>query len=674
LFCSRCGASTSPGITCLNCGAPGRNFPIVPQAPAATATSNDNASGRTPPAVWLAAVILCGVGVFLLDPVVRLGGATLSHVFDANAFVRAFSTVALEVVAVLAISGIALILLGIGLVKGSRSAQMLTCLLSAVVAVSQIIAWKSASTEALGSVTSKTDAIVTSVIALVIVMLLLWPPAVRRYFANDARPLGVEIAVAANLYLGSVALCNGVLLMLAGALGKTLVWIGVGFAAAGLLLLAANRYLRGGRSAARAFTIVFDLAVAGLAVTAAVDLHLGVDAATLIPALIAGSAVVGVCMPQSSRSLFAEPVALPSRSPIAIIAWALTAAAVGGAGTVGVLAAYKPFGSYRPAAESVPITTPSPDVYTPPATSLSSLSDQDAYRVGDEVLSAMSTGSYAPTCNGSPPSEPVATYSIDQVTPQTSGDYAVYATVTLDDGSTDTVYFIVTTSAGGETCADASTITFTQTAQSSTNAPSPQAAKPEDVPSLPSYGERIPRDASPPGPPQAVGVIAYTRHAVPSTPSQLLEWQPSGLAGAEQLAVRNVIGFMTEINRQNMGAAWRLSTERLSGHHPTAAFADGYRTSRFYQVAFGQPRRVAPDLIVVPGRFVSRQNPAAQGYPAGVTGCSYWPQYVFVVARVDGQWLLDVANRYVDRGSLTPFKRFSDGQLLLNPVSQRAAC
>ena len=83
---------------------------------------------------------------------------------------------------------------------------------------------------------------------------------------------------------------------------------------------------------------------------------------------------------------------------------------------------------------------------------------------------------------------------------------------------------------------------------------------------------------------------------------------------------------------------------------------------------------MSDDLVVIPARFASHQDPAAQGYPYGVTSCSYWPQYLFVVARVDGRWLVDVAGRYSDSSVLSQFKREGSDGLYLNPIQQRESC
>jgi len=197
------------------------------------------------------------------------------------------------------------------------------------------------------------------------------------------------------------------------------------------------------------------------------------------------------------------------------------------------------------------------------------------------------------------------------------------------------------------------------------------------VPGLPTSGQPVPTDATPPGPPSNHAVRPYTSpDPTPTTAGQIVEWQPPGLNGDGAAAIKSITQFLADINQQNLPAAWTLSTEVRRGPTPDTVFTTGYRTSRHYQVAFGTPRRLDPDLIAVPARFVSRQDPAAQGNPAGVTGCTYWPQYVFLVANIDGRWLDDVAGDYTSRPSVAPLKRADTvrgGQQLL-PLQQRVAC
>ncbi|HEY3632448.1 MAG TPA: protein kinase [Jatrophihabitantaceae bacterium] len=201
--------------------------------------------------------------------------------------------------------------------------------------------------------------------------------------------------------------------------------------------------------------------------------------------------------------------------------------------------------------------------------------------------------------------------------------------------------------------------------------------KPGGVPGLPSSGQPVPTNATAPGRPANPAVRPYTSpDPTPTTAGQIVEWRPPGLTGDDASAITSVSRFLAAINRQDMQGAWDSSTEILHGATPDSQFTTGYRTSRHYQVAFGQPRRLSADLIAVPARFVSRQDPAAQGNPSGVTGCTYWPQFVFLAAKVNGRWLDDVAGEYTSRPSVAPLKRVDTvrgGQQLI-PLQQRVAC
>jgi eukaryotic-like serine/threonine-protein kinase len=222
----------------------------------------------------------------------------------------------------------------------------------------------------------------------------------------------------------------------------------------------------------------------------------------------------------------------------------------------------------------------------------------------------------------------------------------------------------------------ADSTTTTPTTPATTPKPTPPR-KPVDVPELPSSGQAVPTDATPPRPPGNHSVRPYTSpEPTPVAAGQIVEWQPPRLKGDNAAAIRSITQFLVYINRQDLQNAWNTSTEIRHGPTPDAQFTTGYRTSRHYQVAFGTPRRLEPELIAVPARFVSRQDPAAQGRPAGVTSCTYWPQYVFLVAKINGRWLDDVAGDYTSRPSVAPLKRADTvrgGQQLL-PLQQRVAC
>lgn len=680
------GAPSAPAVAfqAVTVPPPAPPAPPPPPPPAASWNQADSyyppAGAVTPPEVWLVAIGLFVMAGFLLDPVFRYGSDVFPHIFDGDSLVRAFATLATDLIAAVFVTAVALVVLAVGLIRGNRVAQLLVCGLSVVVAIAEIAAAQSQPTFGDPTVTDGTVAVVC-LVAVAVIVLLTVPSTARAFFASRPQSApGVELAAAVNGYLGTIAVCNGVLLCLTGGLGYQFVWIGLGFGAVAAALLATNRYLRAGRQGARVLVVLVYIGLAILGFVLINEANASVDPSTLIPVFAALLGLGALTLPESSRAVFLRPRELAPMSQAAGVGWAVMILALVVSAAVGFSAAAKPSGDnfdavgddYTPPTytQTEPTysypTEPSP-TYSPPPT----LDEPTAYSAATDALASMQGTSTAETCNGELPSESFSDYTIDDVSPDTNGDFTVSATVTMDDGSVDTVSFTVTMDTAGSACTDASSVDVEQVS------PPPVAApvEPADVPDLPASGDSVPTGASPPEPPADGTVIAYgDRSATPTTSKEILEYAPDDLGAAERSAVRDVIGFMTSINMQQFPAAWDMSTEMLSAQSPSSTFRRGYATSRFYQVAFGEPQRVASDLIVIPARFVSRQDPAAQGYPTGVTDCSYWPQYVFVVAYAHGSWLIDVAGKYGGRSELDPFRRTSHGEQLLNPLAQRVAC
>lgn len=625
------------------------------------------APASLPPEVVLVALAMSVVAALLLYPVLRYGVPLIPHLADSNEFVRALAALVCFVFVALAGCGVALILLAVGLWRGSRVCQILTWLLCGILAVAELAADAQYGT---GVNQGEQTGVV---IGCVVVAVLLALPGSRRYFAADARPVGVALAVAVGRYFGCCAVISGSMLMIAGSLGAKFVWWGVGLALAGLGLLAVGRGLLAARSWARIAATVCYVGYVILGFVAEGQNGDSASVASLIPLGIAISALVGMWLPASSVAHFGQPQPPRPVSSFGVAAGVvLVAASVALAGV----------GFHESSARNVAFDTPdsngtlSASAYGGAPVSDGIDADQ-ARSTADDAFSAMSGSGSVSTCGASLPSLPISNYTIDEVTPQTQGTFWVSAEVTLDDGTTEQVSVLIGTDTDGSPCvAD-------QSVQDVNSAPAPSApptessgpTEPSDVPSVPSSGDPVPTDAALPGPPGDSTVVPYTDDGdTPTTSDELVEYEPDGLTSDEQAAVGDVIAFMTRINQQDFAAAWSDSTNRLAGSAPTAAFERGYATSRFYQVAFGQPKQLAADLIVIPARFVSRQDPGAQGNPPGVTDCSYWPQYVFVVGDVSGRWLDDVAGRFASRSELAPLKRAGAGGRYLNPIAQRVAC
>lgn len=279
-------------------------------------------------------------------------------------------------------------------------------------------------------------------------------------------------------------------------------------------------------------------------------------------------------------------------------------------------------------------------------------------------------------CNGGVGTPSVASYTIGQVSPSTSGGFDVSATVTAPDGSVETVtVHIGTTGGGSQGCVlDVSLPDYTGTTGGSDQA----GGTGFPVPSVPNSSDPVPSGSTVPDGTTGGSVIPYTDSSqTPTSAEQLVAYQPSDLTGDQTAAVQSLIRFLTAVNQQDFQSAWSASTYVTKAATYTSGFAGGYATSRHYEVSFGEPQQLSSTLIAVPATFVSRQDPAAQGNPPGVTGCTYWPQYVFLAAFVDGTWLDDTAGVFTNDPAVVALKRADPsrpGKIALNPLSQRVAC
>jgi hypothetical protein len=222
------------------------------------------------------------------------------------------------------------------------------------------------------------------------------------------------------------------------------------------------------------------------------------------------------------------------------------------------------------------------------------LSATDATYAAERYFDGLVNGSDVSRwgCAGPAPRFAVRDYRIGEVTPARGGTFDVRVSLSLGTGATVIVTVRFGARAIGLACIRLS------------GARTPSApTKPGDVPSVPSAGDPVPTHARPPGKPDRLGVVPWTSAGDTATSAtQLVEWAPNGLSSSQAAAVAAIVRFMTYINQQRFGRAWAVSTERLGGSRPDARFRTGYRTSRFYQVAFGQPRSLADDLAVQAGR------------------------------------------------------------------------
>ena len=620
------------------------------------------------------------LGVLLCWPMLRYGFPFLGHVFDGDKFTRALSALILFSLLFVAAIGVGLIVLGIGLVRGSRVAQLLTCLLCGVVALSEMVTLSQTGPAAYGAIgLAHGVMIAVLLISLAAIVLITALPNARAFFAQDKdRPFGVLVASAVAIYFGASIALVGVLFMIGGAVGAKYIWWGIGLTVAGAWLVATTRYLRAGRNSARiGASVAFVIAIVLMFVVNNSGGGQGASLTTLVPLGLGIAALAGLWLPQSSSRHFAEPRELPALTPaagigmivalIALIALAAVGFASGAhseASTFGSSYDSSSDNGYYNSEPSYPKSADEPTEQT-----YAVITADDASNYIDSALSELEDDDDPVTdCDGTDvdPSGQITDYQVGDITPQTDGDFDVDATVTFDDGSTQVVTYEVRDNGTGGACIDSDQLADVQQAEPS---------EPSDVPEVPAADEPVPVDAALPDPPQDDQVVPYTDDStVPTDQDQLVEWVPDDLDDDQTAAVQDVIAFMTHVNQQDFNSAWNDSTESLSGSSPSSAFRRGYATTHFYQVAFGEPQTLADDLIAIPARFVSRQDPAAQGNAAGVTDCTYWPQYVFVVAESGGQWLDDVAGEYFSRPELAPLKRAEPGGTYLNPLNQRVSC
>lgn len=654
--------------------------PAAPATPGGSrASSSAHGQGRPAPAeVWAVCAGLVILAALALYPVLRYLAPIVGDLFGRNAMVRAFAALVLEYAVILTGAGAALLLLAVGLAKGSRVSQVLTCVLAGLVALGEVIGSQQ---QEYGTPSVSTGIAVGSVVvAAVAIGLVAGTPNARAFFAADQRPVGVLLAGVAGAYLGGVAVLDGVLLMVAGAIAHRYLWFGVAFAVVGLVLVAAASPLRAGSTVARAAVVGSLGAFVVVLFALASPLHEASSAGTIIPVGLCVAAVVGLTAPARSRAHFAGQGGSALSSPRRMS----TASAVATASATFLVVVMAVVGFSNAGSGAQPASGPViPEFSSPSDTGFSgssAITMSDAETFAPDVLNALEGNGTADVCNGGDlPSIDVYDYRIRDVSPATTGTFRVSADVSLSDGSYETVSYLVTDDRSGSACVDPSSFTTREYSPDSVgngdqpSVPPPSPTVPTDVPAVPSTGDSVPTDAPLPASPSG-SVVAYTSDTTPSDASQIVEYQPDGLDADQTAAVQTVIAFMTYINQQNFQPAWNVSTYRLRGSTATSNFRQGYTTSRFYQVEFGQPQTLAGDLIVVPGRFVSKQDPAAQGNPDGVTSCSYWPQYMFTLARSGSHWLIDISGREAGRSELDPLKRPGADGLYLNPVAQREDC
>lgn len=233
-------------------------------------------------------------------PFVRVMPDLLRAATSGDKFVRGFAMLTLEIVVTVLACGVGIVLLAVGLTRGSRVAQWLTCLISSFVAITELATRSDTGFDrpAGGAVA------VLVIVAIAVIVLLTALPGARGFFAQDTRPVGVLIASVLNVFLGSVLVLDGVLLMVAGTVAAKFLGIGIGLAAAGSALIATNRPLRAGRRPARTVTALAYVAVVTLLLVVGDQTDQTSSPGTLVPAAMVIAALVGLTVPLSSQRHF----------------------------------------------------------------------------------------------------------------------------------------------------------------------------------------------------------------------------------------------------------------------------------------------------------------------------------------------------------------------------------
>lgn len=208
------------------------------------------------------------VGMFVLALLcfylpLRYGFVALGHLFSGDSLVSAFAALLLYILTLLATAGVALTALGIGLLRGSRVAHVLTCLLCGILFIGELI--RAGETPAYGAAQPAVVTVFIELVCVAVVVALVVPSSVRRFFTLDPQiPLGLAVGWATAVYFGWCIACGGVALVIAGvALGAKFVVWGLLSIIAGVLLISAKRWLSHNSDGAR---ILASAAFAGYAI------------------------------------------------------------------------------------------------------------------------------------------------------------------------------------------------------------------------------------------------------------------------------------------------------------------------------------------------------------------------------------------------------------------------
>lgn len=273
--------------------------PAAPYGPPSSPHVPRRTTG-TPTEVMVVALGLLALTGLMTYPFLRGLPDLLRAATGGDKLVRGFATLTLEIVVTVLACGIGLVLLAVGLTRGSRVAQWLTCLLSAFVAVTELV-----SQGGTGYDRPAGPAVaVIVIVAIAVIVLLTALPGTRGFFGQDTRPVGVLMACVLNAFLGSLLVLDGLLLMVAGTVAAKFLAIGLGLAVAGAALITTNRPLRAGSRPARTVTALAYAAVVVLLLTVGDQTEQISSPGTVVPVAMVIAALVGLTLPASSQHHF----------------------------------------------------------------------------------------------------------------------------------------------------------------------------------------------------------------------------------------------------------------------------------------------------------------------------------------------------------------------------------
>jgi hypothetical protein len=275
-----------------------------------------------PGAVWLVALALFGLGIVVLIPFFQ-SIDVVGKLFNSN--YRYFAALTLYVLVLLVGIAMAFFALGVGLLKGNRVAQLLTCCFSGLIGFSLVI---DASSSEGTSTLSTGWGVVTLVVAIAVIGLLALAPSAKEFFAQDNdRPFGVLVATSVAVYFGAVFAAMGCLMFIVGKVDGKFYGIGVGLLVAGVVLLGSGPGLRAGRNAWR---MLVSLAFVALVILQFVQMSSsrlggGASVGALLPIGLSLIALGGLWFSSSSQHHFAnpraqEPLTLAAKAGLAAVA------------------------------------------------------------------------------------------------------------------------------------------------------------------------------------------------------------------------------------------------------------------------------------------------------------------------------------------------------------------